>query len=246
VSGSGLLLCDTLGEEGIVFCLLLCLCSPFPALESVHTTLALESQWGDKALNLGGLAARLSVRVVGVLRRLDLTDDILPHIVLLGQVEQPSNLGSTLGSVLLGDDGVGQSWDALRTKLDDDHSQDSDIGADDATTNGLALAFTISAGSVARMAGGQEELDTVRDKDTLLHRETLLVVATGDAEDVALELVSDSVTRHFLAHTLVVENTVSALILDVEELLLPSGRVGDIELHFRSETTEYQLTSLEV
>jgi hypothetical protein len=37
-------------------------------------------------------------------------------------------------------------------------------------------------------------------QNTLLHRETLFVVSTGNTEDVALELIAEVVTRDFLTH----------------------------------------------
>lgn len=44
------------------------------------------------------------------------------------------------------------------------------------------------------------------EKDTLLHRETLLVVSTSDTEDVTLPFVTQRVTWNFLGHFLVVED----------------------------------------
>lgn len=67
--------------------------------------------------------------------------------------------------------------------------------------------------------------------DTLLHWETLFVVAAGDLEDVALEFGSDAVADDFLAHALFHEATESALIFDFDEFLSAVGRVGDVELH---------------
>ena len=43
------------------------------------------------------------------------------------------------------------------------------------------------------MSVGEEESNSVREKDTLLHGETLLVVSTGDSENVSLPLVTDAV-----------------------------------------------------
>ena len=57
------------------------------------------------------------------------------------------------------------------------------------------------------MAVGEEEADTVGDKDTLLHGETLLVVATSDAEGVALEFIAERVGSDLLGDLLVVEDT---------------------------------------
>jgi endonuclease YncB( thermonuclease family) len=54
---------------------------------------------------------------------------------------------------------------------------------------------------------GQQEADTVGEEDTLLHGETLLVVTSGDAENVALELVAEGVARDLSRDALVVEDT---------------------------------------
>ena len=69
------------------------------------------------------------------------------------------------------------------------------------------------------MAGTEEESDTGWVHDTLLHRESLLVVATSDAEDVALEFVANGVTRYFLAHAALHEDAETALIFDLDQLL---------------------------
>ena len=53
----------------------------------------------------------------------------------------------------------------------------------------------------------QEEPDTAVGEDSLLHGETLLVVSTGDAENVALPLVTQRVSTDLLAHALLVEGT---------------------------------------
>jgi hypothetical protein len=76
-------------------------------------------------------------------------NDVLPDVVFLGQVEEAANLGCPLGSEALGEDGVGQSRDLILALLDNDNGNDSNIGAHDAATNGLALALTGAAGAVA-------------------------------------------------------------------------------------------------
>ena len=52
------------------------------------------------------------------------------------------------------------------------------------------------------MAVGEEESDTGRVHDTLLHGETLLVVAASDLDDVALPLVTQAVGGDLSAHLL--------------------------------------------
>ena len=74
--------------------------------------------------------------------------------------------------------------------LDDDDREDLDVVSDDGTSDGLSvstgffdtftglathlpLPLSVSAGSVARVAVGKEETNSVVDEDTLLHWETL-------------------------------------------------------------------------
>jgi len=98
-------------------------------------------------------------------------------------------------------DGVGDTWDVVVALLDDGEGKDREVHGDDASTDGLALALTGSAGTVAGVAVREQETDTGWVHDSLLHWETLLVVTAGDLEDVALELVADAVSGNLLAHS---------------------------------------------
>lgn len=60
------------------------------------------------------------------------------------------------------------------------------------------------------MAVGKEEADTVGNEHTLLHGETLLVVTTGDAEDVAGPFIAYRVGGDFLGDFVVKEDTTIA------------------------------------
>ena len=156
-------------------------------------------RWMDVRLGVG-------LRVL-LLLALDLPpDDVLANIVLLGEVEELADLGRTLGAKALGEDVVGQAGDVVLALLDDNEGEDSDVGADDAAADGLALALTGAAGAVARVPVGEEKADTVGKEDALLHGETLLVVAASDAEDVALPLIAERVARDLLGDPLVVED----------------------------------------
>jgi hypothetical protein len=153
------------------------------------------------------------------------------HIIFLAEAEEAADLGGTLGTEALGVDGVGDTWDVLVALLDDAESEDGEVHADDATANRLPLALTSAAGAVAGVAIGEEEADTGWVHDTLLHGETLLVVASGDPEDVALELVADAVAGDFVTHAAVHEDAELALIFDLDQLLGAIVGVGDVELH---------------
>lgn len=57
------------------------------------------------------------------------------------------------------------------------------------------------------MTVGKEKTDTVGEKDTLLHGETLLVVTAGDTEDVTFEFITERVGGDLLGDPLLVEDT---------------------------------------
>jgi len=128
-------------------------------------------------------------------------------------------------------DGVGDAGNLFVALLDDAEGKDGEVHSDDATADRLPFALTSTAGAVARVAIGEEEADTSRVHDTLLHRETLLVVPAGNPEDVALELVADAVSRDLLAHATVHEDAELALIFDLDQFLSAIVGVGDVELH---------------
>lgn len=167
----GLLVGLVLGDGNVVLGLDLLLGLGTTLLEGAEVTLALETLGGDKALDLGCLGVCLA-GLGGDLA----ANNVLADVVLLGEVEEAADLGSTLGCKTLGEDGVGKTGDLVLTLLDDNEGKDLDVGADDAATNRLALALTSAAGTVTRVSVGEEETGTVVEEDTLLHGETLLVV----------------------------------------------------------------------
>ena len=63
------------------------------------------------------------------------------------------------------------------------------------------------------------------------HGEAVLIVATGDLEDVALVLVAQTVALQLLAHALLDEVHVLLVVVDLDRLLSARQRVGDIEFH---------------
>lgn len=130
-------------------------------------------------------------------------------------------------------DDVGQAGNFVVALLDDGEGEDGQVHADDAATDGLSLALAGAAGAVAGVAFGEEKSDTGRVHDTLLHGETLLVVAAGDAEDVALELISEVVAGDFSAHLYVVDVLVFHHPHNnyrVEAIIFNAGYIGDIEV----------------
>lgn len=129
-------------------------------------------------------------------------------------------------------DNVGKTGNVVLALLDNGQSKDGEVHANDASTDGLSLALTRAARAVAGVAIGEEKSDTSRVHNTLLHGETLLVVASSDLEDVALPLVANAVTGDLVAHTALHEDAETALIFNFDQLLRAVGRVGDVELHF--------------
>ena len=122
------------------------------ALDGEPVTLVLETLGSNQTLDAGGLGV-----VFLALAGDGAADDELADVILLVQTEETADLGGTLGTETLGDNGVGQTGQLLLTLLDDAEGQDGKVEVGDSTTDGLALALTGAAGAVAA-------IDTTRDQ----------------------------------------------------------------------------------
>ena len=89
--------------------------------------------------------------------------------------------------------------------LNNDHGEDGQVGVDDAAPDGLALLLSGAPLPEAGVSLLEEQSDAALGEDALLHGETLLVVAAGDAERVALPLVAQAGRVHVLAHAFLIE-----------------------------------------
>lgn len=207
----GLRIVNTLGKDGSVLGSSILGLLSISALQRNTMTLVLQTLRSNQSLNLWCLGVWLLTLALWLNFT---TDDKLADIVFLGEAEELADLGSTLGTETLWVNNVGDAGDLSVTLLDDRESQYGQIHRDDAATDGFTLALTSSAGSVAGVTIGEEKADTGWVHDSLLHWETLLVVATGNLEDVALELISNAVTRNLCAHSLVQEDAKLALLFD--------------------------------
>lgn len=212
---------DTLGEDSSILAGSILGTLSVTTLECESMTLVLETLRGDQTLDLWCLG----VDLLALTLWLNLTtDNEFTDIILLGEPKELSNLGGTLGAQSLWVDNVGDTWDVALSLLDNAQSENGQIHGDDASTDGFTLALTSAAWAVARVTLGKEKSDTGWVHNTLLHWETLLVVTTGNLEDVSLELVSDGVSWNLSAHSLVHEDTELALVFDIDELLTAIGR----------------------
>ena len=151
---------------------------------------------------------RLSVRLRALLLLTrDLSpDDVLPHVVLLGQVEEPPNLRRPLRAESLGQNLVGQPRDLVRALADDSHGEHGNVGSDDAAAHGLALALARAARAETRVPRAEQETHAVREEHALLHGEALLVIPARNAQQVARPLVTERVGGDFLRDALVEED----------------------------------------
>ena len=109
--------------------------------------------------------------------------------------------------------------------------QHRQIHRHNAPAHALSLPLPRTPGSIAAVPVAQQQPHPSRVHDSLLHGETLLVVAAGDLEHVAFEFGANAVAGDFVAHAAVHEDAEFALVFDFDELLGAIGRVGDIELH---------------
>ena len=188
--------------------------------------LSSELLWSQKSLDLWTLLNLLLTNLLGVL------NDELSDIVVLGQVEELSNLGGSLWTKGSWVAGIGDAREFLLTLLDNDQVKDGQVGTDDATSDGLSSSLTVSTSPllVTSVASSQEKSGSGVDQDTLLHWETLSVLAAGNLEDVSLEFVTDRVTADFLGHSLVEETSQLVFIIDFDGLGATSNWVRNQKL----------------
>ena len=74
----------------------------------------------------------------------------------------------------------------LLSLLDDDKVENAQVAVDDAATHRTTSPVSLTSRSKARMTFLEEQLHTAISKNTLLHGETLLVIATRDSHDIPL------------------------------------------------------------
>lgn len=153
------------------------------------------------------------------------------HIIFFFQSKELPNFRRPLRPQPLRLHLVRQAGDLTLSLFHDSNRQNRQVHPHNAAPNRFPLALAGPAGTVAAVALRQQQTNTGRVHDALLHGETLLVITARDAESVAFELVADAVARDFLAHAPVHEDSELAVVFDLDELLGPVCRIRDVELH---------------
>lgn len=221
-----LLLLDVLRDELLVLGSILF--GGLEALEllSLDQLLAAETLLSDETLDLGGL-------VVSLVTALDLAlGNVLANVVLLFvKAENSGNLVLSLLEETVGDLLVGAALDLLIALLHDFEGNDSEVWASDATADGPSSSVASSLGVEQRALFLEEDACSAVLHDTLLHGETLLVVSSGNFENVAFVVLAHDITINFLSHSLFEEWTNLAFIINLNFLLPTRAGVCNIELH---------------
>jgi len=163
-------------------------------LDSTEMSLSLQCEGSHKALDLGGLGTLGLALLLGELT----ANDVLSDIILLGEVEELSDVGGSLGAQSAGNVFVGQTGKLSVSLLHNNNVEGRDISSNNASTNRLALSLSSTTRSVAFGSLAHKKSNSGVCEDSLLHGETLLVISTSNLEDVSLEFVSKSFTFDFL------------------------------------------------
>ena len=117
------------------------------------------------------------------------------------------DLRSTLGTETAGNSAVGQAGNLSLALLDDGHGEDGQVSVDDASADGLSLLLSSTALTVAGVSLAEQKTNTAGGENSLLHGESLLVVASGDAENITLPFVTQGGGIDLHAHALFIERT---------------------------------------
>ena len=110
----------------------------------LYEVLAAETGLSDHALDVGGLVESLVLT-------LDLAgNDVLANIILLFvEGEGLNDVVASLGAESVGTLDIGDTVDLSVATFHNSEEDDSEVGADDAATDGLSLALTRAGGLVA-------------------------------------------------------------------------------------------------
>jgi len=198
------------------------------ALESLDASRPLKDDGRDEALDLGSLRLGL---LLTFLQFDGSSDDVLSDVIVFFEVEELADFAGSFGSQTTGDGCVGESWDIGFSLLDDDKVEHGQVSVDDASSDTPAVTLAGTSGSVARVHGAEKKADTSVGQHSLHHWESLLVVTAANAENVTLPFVSERVSRYFLGHLLVEEDSQFAVIFDLDQLLASGRRIGNVQLH---------------
>ncbi|GET88456.1 40S ribosomal protein S6, putative [Leishmania tarentolae] len=185
---------------------------------------------GDQTLDLRGLQPVLLAALHNAT-----ANYVLAYVFGAGQVEQLANLASALRTETAGSRGVCHTLDRLVTNLGDGHVHQRNVAREHAATNVLAAALTLIAakGVEANRAALHQQRHTAGGEHAGDHRETILVGATAQAEDVALELAAKDRTVHLVTETVILQlHAAEHLVRDLELLHRPVAGVRDVELHW--------------
>mgnify|MGYP006080583579 CR=1 FL=1 len=159
-SGLGsLLLLGVLGKELLVAFRGLLGVGPACAGISLDNVLATEALLGDHTLDLGSL-------VDSLVSALDFaSDNVSGDIVLLFvETESLDDVTATLGAETVSTVDVSDTFDVLLALLDNSKEDSGNVGADNATAYGLALAVTVTTGNIARTAFNNILLEMAKKK----------------------------------------------------------------------------------
>merc|ERR1711997_569592 len=171
-------------------------------LLSLDELLAAEAFLSDEALDLGGL-------VVSLVTALDLAlGNILANVVLLWvESEDGSNLVLSLLEETVRQLLVGAALNFLVALLHDLQGHDSEVRAGEATADRLSSSVASSLWVEERALFLEENACSAVLHYALLHGETLLVVSSGNFENVALVVLAQILSCNFHSHSLLIEWT---------------------------------------
>jgi len=119
----------------------------------VLLALVLDAAGSDQTLDADSLETFDGLSILGLgLDLLAVSLGILTDIILLAQVEELSDLAGSLGTKTAGNVLVCDSGQLSLTLLDDNQVKGREVRSDNATTDRLSLALSVTSGTVSRVS----------------------------------------------------------------------------------------------
>lgn len=211
----------------------------FPSFDFIFllNSLSSDSSLSHQSLDLGGFVS-VGIDVLlsfegssnGMLfNQSTRTSKSLLVFSLLNSIEL-SDTSSSLGTKSSWFCLVSESGNFLLSLFNEKEGKSFNVRTNNASSNRFSLSFSSSLSSVSAGSWGEEQFDSVVAEDTLFHGKSVFIESSSDSEDISLELFAENISFNFLTHSLLVEDSASVVIIDIEWLSSAVCGVGDTEL----------------
>ena len=212
----------------LLLVLLSCLAASDDALHSAlhHSLLVGDGTLSDESLYLWRLDLLLSRSRCD----LALNDEFAKILLSCWEIVKLTDLRSTLGETASWMVFVCESVNILLSTFHDDKVEARDIVSDDASTDRLSAALSLTFWDETNTSSTEKKLSSAVSEDTLHHWETFGISSTGYLEDISGIVLVEHLSLNFRGNTVTVELLYGMSVIKDDFDACSGNWVGNIKL----------------